>query len=201
MKSLEADKVDFTPFEKRVDIFADRNVAAIVLEVPSRQIGTGRVGVWASISLHGHAPHRQVARAAWPLLKHLFVRDDHAGAHLDEDPPTRDCENVADLIVANVAKVARLTGSVAEPEQYGRHVASRVLPDILPYILDSAASFGFAGINGRGLADPAFDVVLSIFANRSIAGSVEIDPAVHQRPFPYLAPRHGELARTPLRPR
>ena len=198
VRALAADKADFTPFEHRVDIFAKRNVTAIVLEVPSGQIGAGRVCVWASISLHGHAPQRQVARAAWPLIKHLFVRDDHAGTHLNEDPPTRDYENAGERIVANVAQVARLTGSVAEPVQYGRHVANRVLPDILPYMLDTAASFGFAGVNGRGLADPAYDVVLSIFANRAIAGSVDIDPDVHRRPFPYLAPRHMEQTETPL---
>jgi hypothetical protein len=201
VKALAADKVDFSPFDTRVDIFANRNVTAIVLEVPSRLIGTGRVGVWASISLHGHAPQRQVARAAWPLMKHLFVRDDHAGAHLNEDPPTRDYQNAGELIVANVAKAARLTRSVAEPEQYGRYVASRVLPDILPYTIDSPASFGFAGVNGRGLADPAYDVVLSIFANRAVAGSVEIDPGIHQRPFPYLAPAYTEQPGTPLRSR
>ncbi len=198
VRSLAADKVDFTPFERRVDIFANRNVTAIVLEIPSEQIGAGRVGVWASISLHGHAPQRQVARAAWPLMKHLFVRDDHIGAHLNEDPPTRDYQNAAERIVANVAGVARLTGSVADPWQYGRYVANRVLPDILPYTLDSPASFGFAGVNGRGLADPAYDVVLSIFANRAIAGSVDIDPAMHRRPFPYLAPRHTDQTAVPL---
>jgi hypothetical protein len=201
VKALAADKADFTPFEERVDIFANRNVTAIVLEVPSDRIGIGRVGVWASISLHGHAPQRQVARAAWPLMKHLFIRDDHAGAHLNEDPPTRDYENAGELIAANVANVARLTRCVAAPELYGRHVASRVLPDILPYILNSAASFGFAGVNGRGLSDPAYDVILSIFANRAIAGSVEIDPSMHRRPFPYLAPRHKADTGTPLRPR
>ena len=73
-----------------------------------------------------------------------------------------------------------------------------MLPDILPYTLGTAASFGFAGVNGRGLADPAYDVVLSIFANRAIAGSVDIDPEVHRRPFPYLAPRHTEQTETPL---
>ena len=201
MKALAVGQGGLHPVRQRVDIFADRNVTAIVLEVPSDRIGIGRVGVWASISLHGHAPQRQVARAAWPLMKHLFIRDDHAGAHLNEDPPTRDYENAGELIVANVAKAARLTKCVAEPEQYGRYVASRVLPDILPYTLDSAASFGFAGVNGRGLSDPAYDVVLSIFANRAIAGSVEIDPSMHQRPFPYLAPRHTEDPATPLRPR
>jgi hypothetical protein len=198
VKTLESDKADFTMFEHRVDIFATRNVTAIVLEIPSRQIGVGSVGVWASISLHGHAPQRQVARAAWPLLKHLFVRDDHAGAHLNEDPPTCDYENAGARIVANVAQMARLIGSVGEPEQYGRYVANRVLPDILTYTLGTAASFGFAGMNGRGLADPAFDVVLSIFANRAIAGSVEVDPAIHRREFPYLGPRHIVQHQAPL---
>jgi hypothetical protein len=177
------------PVERRVDLFANCNVTAIVLEVPSGQIGGGRVGGWASISLHGHEPQRQVARAAWPLIKRLFVRDDHAGAHFNEDPPTRDYENAGERVVANVA---RLTGSVADPLQYGRYVANRVLPDILPYTLGTAASFGFAGVNGRGLADPVYDVVRSIFANRAIAGSVDADPDVHRRPFPYLAPRHTE---------
>ena len=80
VEALAADKADFMPFERRVDIFANRDVTAIVLEVPSGQIGAGHVGVWACISLHGHASQRQVARAAWPLMKHLFVRDDHIGA-------------------------------------------------------------------------------------------------------------------------
>jgi hypothetical protein len=197
-KAMDEDKADFTPFEHRVDLFANRNVTAIVLEVPAARIGTGRVGVWASISLHGHAPQRQVARAAWPLIKHLFVRDDHIGAHLNEDPPTRDLENAGERIVANVAQFARLTGSVAEPTQYGRRVANLVLPDILPYTMGTAASFGFAGVNGRGLADPAYDVVLSLFANRAIAGSVDVDPALHRRPFPYVAPRHTEQVEPPL---
>ena len=198
VEALAADKADFMPFERRVDIFANRDVTAIVLEVPSGQIGAGRVGVWACISLHGHASQRQVARAAWPLMKHLFVRDDHIGAHLNEDPPTRDCENAAERIVANVAHVARLTGSAAEPRQYGAYVASRVLPDILPYTLGTPASFGFAGVNGRGLVDPAYDVVLSIFTNRAIAGSVDVDPGVYRRPFPYLAPPHSGSVEVPL---
>jgi hypothetical protein len=132
------------------------------------------------------------------MIKHLFVRDDHAGAHLNEDPPTRDYENAGALVVTNVADVARLTTSVADPQQYGRRVANLILPDILPYTLGSAASFGFAGVNGRGLADPAQDVVLSIFANRAIDGSVEIDPSLHERSFPYLAARHTEQTGTPL---
>jgi Domain of unknown function (DUF4331) len=50
----------------------------------------------------------------------------------NEVPPTRDFENAGERIVANVVQVARLTGSVAEPQEYGRFVADRVLPDILP---------------------------------------------------------------------
>jgi hypothetical protein len=65
--------------------------------------------VWASKSLHGHAPQRHVARAAWPLFKHLFV--------------------------------------------------------------------------------------VSIFANRAIAASTDIDPDVRRRPFPFLVGRNLKVSR------
>jgi Domain of unknown function (DUF4331) len=39
VKALAADKADFTPFEHRVDIFANRNVTAMVLESPPGRSG------------------------------------------------------------------------------------------------------------------------------------------------------------------
>ena len=45
----------------------------------------------------------------------------------------------------------RLADTTADPEAYARRVASMFLPDILPYRPATAASFGFAGINGRAL--------------------------------------------------
>lgn len=52
----------------------------------------------------GHAPQRRLARAAWPLIKHALVRDEHARVHLDEDPPSSDSATARAAAMANVAK-------------------------------------------------------------------------------------------------
>ena len=83
--------------------------------------------------------------------------------------------------------MTQLAGTTADPDAYARRLTSIVLPDILPYRPGSAASFGFAGINGRSLGDAATDVVLTLLANRPLAGTVPPDPAANTRPFPYLA--------------
>ena len=134
--------------------------------------------MWSEVSLYGHAPQRRVARAAWPLIKHVLVRDYYARAHLDADPPSSNPATARAAAIANVATVARLAGTTADPDAYARRVASIVLPDILPYRPASVASFGFAGINGRALGDAAFDVVFTLLANRPLAGTV---PATRRR--------------------
>jgi hypothetical protein len=40
-------------------------------------------------------------------------------------------------------------------------VARELLPDVLPYVVGTPASYGFATLNGRSLADNAPEVMLS----------------------------------------
>src|ERR1700754_3997678 len=67
------DKYDPKTFEHRENLFQNRNVMAIVLEVPNELIGKGKVGAWATISLFGHAPEVQICRWGYPLITHLFL--------------------------------------------------------------------------------------------------------------------------------
>src|SRR5215471_5157251 len=53
-------------FLHRQNFFSQRNVTAIVLEVPNHLIGQGRVNAWTTISLYGHAPEIQVSRWGLP---------------------------------------------------------------------------------------------------------------------------------------
>ncbi len=54
------------------NLLAGRNVTAIALQVPDVTFGGIDVALWARISLYGHAPQRQVSRAAHPLLRSFF---------------------------------------------------------------------------------------------------------------------------------
>ena len=49
------DKYDPATFQNRKNLFQNRNVMAIVLEVPNEMLGDGEIGVWATISLFGPA--------------------------------------------------------------------------------------------------------------------------------------------------
>jgi hypothetical protein len=62
-------------FVNRRNFFANRNVSAIVLEVPNRLIGEGTVRAWATASLVGHAPEVQVSRWGLPMITHIFLSD------------------------------------------------------------------------------------------------------------------------------
>jgi hypothetical protein len=59
----------------RQNFFDNRNITAIVLEVPSHLIGKGTVHAWATLSLYGHAPEMQVSRWGLPMITHLFLND------------------------------------------------------------------------------------------------------------------------------
>ena len=62
-------RYDGDVFRHRENFFARRNVTAIVLEVPTEMIGRGRVHAWATVSLFGHAPEKQVSRWGLPDRK------------------------------------------------------------------------------------------------------------------------------------
>ncbi len=64
-----------------------------------------------------------------------------------------------------VSKLTRAAGTATSPEQYGTLAAHAFLPDVIPFDPTLPASFGFAGINGRGLRDDFGSVVYSTVFN------------------------------------
>jgi hypothetical protein len=60
-------------YANRRNFFARRNAMAIVLEVPNALVGEGRVAMWSSISLYGHAAKVHVTRFGIPLFTYLFL--------------------------------------------------------------------------------------------------------------------------------
>ena len=56
-------------------------------------------------------------------------------------------------------------GTSEDPEGYGESVARKLFPDVLPYVVGTPATYGFAGFNGRTLADNAPEAMLSLVLN------------------------------------
>ncbi len=186
----------FSPeaFLNRTNFFEGRNISAIVVEIPSDMIGTGLVHGWATCSLYGHAPEVQVSRWGLPLITNAFMPDMDMREDFNRAVPADDVSRFGAHIGGIAEKLSGLAGSAADPVAYGRRVAARLLPAILPYELGSKAAFDFVGFNGRGLTDDAMDVILTLATNTPLGDGVAPDPRRVRKDFPYFGEpyRSGE---------
>ncbi|MEV4005284.1 DUF4331 family protein [Actinomadura sp. NPDC049753] len=179
------------------NLFSGHTVYSIVLEVPDDELrplsgGDRRIGVWSLTTLATDAGGwRPVNRAGLPMIHPLFAQlDEPLGDRLNEGHPSTDREVHGRTVAAKVAGVVRAYGTAQDPEDYGRHVADRFLPNVLPYTLDTPACFGFAGWNGRTMTDNAPDVMFSFAADTPITLGItkESVTAGPRCSFPYVPP-------------
>jgi hypothetical protein len=165
--------------------FARRNVTAIVLELPSWVIGKGRIHAWATISLFGHAPEVQVSRWGLPMVTHMFLSDAQAKERFNASVPSDDLELFGKEVAEVAEKMTTYAGSAANPAEYGKQIAGRLCPDVLPYELGTPAVFEVGRFNGRPLGDDAMDVMLTLVANTKIDDGLVPERGRMRKDFPY----------------
>lgn len=181
----------WTP-SQAANTFARSTVESIVLELPEDDIlylGR-RIGVWSVTLLATDAGGwRQINRAGLPMMWPIFrPADSHLADHANSGAPEKDHEDYFDTIATQVKQLVSHRGGRHDPGAYGRSVASRILPDLLPYAIGSAACFGFAGFNGRALDDNAPEVMFSLVTDAATStGLSPADSATHSD-FPYVVP-------------
>lgn len=167
----------------------------IVLEVPDDQLlatagPDKRIDVWAATKLATDAGGwRQVNRAGHPMIHPLLTQyDEELGDRLNATRPVDDRANYGTIVADAVAGVVSAYGSAEDPQAYGRAVAAKLLPDVLPYTIGTPAVYGFNGLNGRSLTDNAPDVMFSLATNTAFTIGLTKD-SVTSKPtpaFPYL---------------
>lgn len=184
--------------------FARRNVTAIVLEVPSKLIGKGKIHAWATISLFGHAQEVQVSRWGLPMVTHLFLsdpRDPEVKEQFNASVPSEDLERFAKSIADVAEKMTTYAGSAPNPAEYGKQIAERLCPNTLPYELGTPAAFEVGSFNGRALGDDAMDVMLTLAANTPLVDGLAPERGRIRKDFPYYgAPYTAEdqVGMTPM---
>src|SRR5580704_17764385 len=175
--------------------FAGTTVESIVLQVahthPLLRPGT-RAGVWAATKLATDAGGwRQINRAGHPMMWPIFWPNDTDFT----DPantrhPSQDYAAEGEHLAGHVSAVVAATGTSAEPDVYGLTVAKTLLPDVLPYVVGTPASFGFVTRNGRTLADNAPEAMMALVVGAAVPGGLKPSVAEAQRSgqFPFLTP-------------
>jgi hypothetical protein len=190
-------------FLHRTNYFKNRNVMAIALEVPNSLIGKGKIHAWATTSLYGHAPEVQVYRWGFPLFTHLFLSDTDAPAIVEryhETVPSQDLELFAPAVSRFASRLAKCAASTDNPEAHGERVATRLCPSMLPYKLGTEAVFDKTDFNGRPLGQDAFDVMLTLAANRPIADGVSPPADRIRNEFPYYGAPYSRMEQAGLAP-
>jgi uncharacterized protein DUF4331 len=168
------------------ELFLKRDITAIVLELPTAQIGDGLIRIWGTISLYGHAPEVQVARWGLPLITHMYMVDPRVREDFNRSHPSDDLTRWAPVFADVVEKMTQLAGSSAVAQEYGKQLIERFVPVVLPYRLGTPAAFDFLEFNGRALTDDVTGVMLTLMTNTPLTDGL-MPPAdrVIDR-FPYF---------------
>jgi hypothetical protein len=192
-------RVDLDAWQPRraVNAFAGTTVYAIVLEVPDAALTTlpgaqHKIGLWGTTTLATDTGGwRPINRMGLPMVQSIFnPPEDERASDYNTTHPSDDWANYGELFTRLVARVVAAHGTADDPAAYGATVAHELLPDILRYRVGSAASFGFAGRNGRSLTDNAPEVMFSLVTNHALSdGLSKRHAAGTPRPqFPYVPP-------------
>ena len=183
--------------DKRLLAVSRRRAAHTTLEVPSSLIGQGVVHAWATASLYGHAPEVQVSRWGLPMITHILLSDPSlhdASETYNRAVPADEVALFSKPIRDFVEKVTALAHSAADPSAYATQLLARLCPSVLPYELDTPASFSFAAFNGRGLCDDVMDVILTLVTNTALGDGVAPDMRLMRPDFPYFGEPHVTAA-------
>jgi len=175
--------------------FAGTTVDSIVLEVSHTHAllrPGARTGVWCATKLATDAGGwRQVNRAGHPMMWPIFWPDDTQFTNpANTRHPSEDAGAAAKYIGEQIAAVVAAAGTSDDPQGYGQAVARELFPDMLPYVVGTPATYGFAGFNGRTQADNAPEAMLSLVTNTAVPSGLKPSVSKHLRDsnFPYVVP-------------
>jgi hypothetical protein len=160
------------------DLFADKDICTIVLEVPNTKLGTKKIGLWARTLAGAPGSWVQVDRGAQPQQS-IFLPGPERNSYLVGEP-AQDAP-----FVPAFAHSLEHTGGYT-PEE-ARRVAARLLPDIMLYEPGHRASFP---TNGRTLTDDAVDHFFTILTNGKLTSDGVGPHSDLLDEFPYLGPPH-----------
>lgn len=156
------------------DTLAGANVSAIVLEIPSAQLGGPNIGVWGRTVSAG----TQVDRVGRPAINTALIASDRKDA-FNLGTPVEDQANFGAEVQAAIAGLSNDENAAA--------LTGILLPDVLTFDTSNPAGF----LNGRQLADDVIDAELNLLSAGAVLGDgVDSNDVAFQTSFPFLAPQN-----------
>lgn len=114
----------------------------------------------------------------WPIF---WPNDTDFSDPANTRHPSEDFKAAGKYIGDQIAAVVSASGTSNDSQGYGQTVARRLFPDVLPYVVGTPATYGFAAFNGRTMADKAPEAMLSLVTNTAVPSGLKPSVAEHQR--------------------
>jgi hypothetical protein len=162
--------LQFCPGGVGTNFFRGLNTLAIVLEVPSADLDSARIGVWARTS-HGG---RTIDRMGRPAINTVFIPSSLKDA-FNEGEPINDRRDYLQIVTSKLQALG-----AANPAG----IAQVLLPDILTVNTSDPSGF----LNGGRLADDVIDAELGLITNHAVTTDCVANDSAFIGTFPYLAP-------------
>ena len=163
--------LSFRPAGQAQDTLAPFNVHSIVVEMPRKLLGKGKIGAWITTSVQTPGNRRgrysQIERLAVPALNELFMDfKDHNSSNIKT--PTQDAANQSTFIRSFVNAIKR-------PKGIADAVISVAIPDIIQADLSKTKGSYFGtqlgkNFGGRRPQDDVIDVTASVVFGDAVTG-------------------------------
>ena len=160
------------------DFFGDKNVASIVLEVPTAKLGS-KMNLWARTMDGASGSYTQADRNA-RASQEPFLAADEKSAYITGEPA-----HDARFVPVFAHSLQHLGGYT--PEEATR-VAATQLPDLLPYEPGREVSYP---TNGRALTDDVEAYFLPVLTNGKVTEDGLKPHTDLLADFPYVGPPHN----------
>jgi hypothetical protein len=163
--------LSFRPPGQAQDTLAPFNVNSIIIELPKKLIGNGKIGAWMTTSVRTPRLRKgifaQIERLAVPALNELFM-DFKAHNNSNLQTPTKDALNQSQFIQAFVNAIGR-------PKAIADAVISVVIPDVMQADLSKSNGTYFGtqlgkNFGGRRPKDDVIDVTTSVVFGDAVTG-------------------------------
>ena len=163
--------LSFRPSGQAKDTLAPFNVHSIVVELPRKLLGKGKIGVWMTTSVKTprlrNGNFAQIERLAVPALNELFM-DFKAHNNSNLQTPTKDASNQSQFIQAFVKAIGR-------PKGIADAVISVAIPDVIQADLSKSSGSYFGtqlgnNFGGRRPKDDVIDVTASVVFGDAVTG-------------------------------
>ena len=165
------------------DFFADKNVFAIVLEVPNSALGTSpsKTSLWGRTFLSQSGTLVRDDRMARAAINTVFNHGQDKNIFNSIDPDKDLTALTAEGITFVQSFRNTLTALGGDPE-----LAMVLLPDLLNYDFSKPTSY----LNGRRLQDDVIDISLNLVTGGHLTTDNVGPHTDYQSEFPYLGQPH-----------